>query len=54
MSDLSGIGKTMNIESRSTSLGCTMTTHSQATTSSLCDKVDCPSYGKWWCPLTSW
>ena len=53
MADLSGIGKSVNMESGSTS-GCTMTTNSQATTSGLCDRVDCSSYGKWWCPFTGW
>jgi hypothetical protein len=24
------------------------------TTSALCDRTDCPSYGKWWCPFTGW
>jgi len=23
-------------------------------TSALCDRTDCPSYGKWWCPFTGW
>ncbi|MGB7968005.1 MAG: hypothetical protein WCF28_00380 [Methanobacterium sp.] len=54
MADLSGIGKSMNIESGSKSLECTMTTNNQATTSLLCDRIDCSSYGKWWCPFTGW
>jgi len=24
------------------------------TESALCDRTDCPSYGKWWCPFTGW
>lgn len=54
MGDLSGIGKSMNIESGSNSLQCTMTANNQAQTNKLCDQVDCPSYGKWWCPFSGW
>ncbi len=25
-----------------------------STASALCDRTDCPSYGKWWCPFTGW
>lgn len=24
------------------------------TNSVLCDRTDCPSYGKWYCPFTGW
>jgi hypothetical protein len=24
------------------------------TTNALCDRVDCSSYGKWWCSFTGW
>lgn len=20
----------------------------------ICNRTDCPSYGKWWCPFTGW
>jgi hypothetical protein len=23
-------------------------------TNALCDRTDCPSYGKWYCPFTGW
>lgn len=23
-------------------------------TNAVCDRTDCPSYGKWWCPFTGW
>ena len=54
MTDLSGIGKSMNIESGSTSIECTMTANNEIKTSSVCDMVNCSSYGKWWCPFTGW
>ena len=54
MGDLSGIGKSMNIESGSTSLGCTVTTNSEANPNSICHQIYCPSYGKWWCPFSGW
>jgi hypothetical protein len=53
MADLSGIGKTMNVESGSTSLGCTMT-NSQIASDPVCSKMNCSSYGRWWCPVTGW
>jgi hypothetical protein len=54
MEDLSGIGKSVNMESGSTAVDCTMATNSEAKTNALCDSVDCPSYGKWWCPFSGW
>jgi hypothetical protein len=55
MDDLSGIGKSMNLESGSTSLGCVMTGVSSAKTSSWkCDIIGCPHYGKWYWPFSGW
>ncbi len=54
MGELSGIGKSMNIEIGSNSLECTMTTNSQAQMNKICNQIDCPSYGKWWCPFSGW
>ena len=43
MDDLSGIGKSMNLESGRASLGCVMTGVNSAKASGLkCDDVDCP------------
>nr|WP_321352669.1 hypothetical protein [uncultured Methanoregula sp.] len=25
-----------------------------AASSWACNRTDCPSYGKWWCPFTGW
>jgi|NGEPerStandDraft_6_1074524.scaffolds.fasta_scaffold553768_1 hypothetical protein len=47
MEDLIGIGKTMNIESRSKPLGCTMTTNIQATMSTFFDVADPSNFGEW-------
>jgi hypothetical protein len=55
MDDLSGIGKSMNLKSDSTSLRCIMAWVSAAKSPVWkCDLVDCPFYGKWYCPFSGW
>jgi hypothetical protein len=55
MEDLSGLGKSANIESESTPKACSMPAGSSAqANSALCSRTDCPSYGKWYCPFTGW
>nr|WP_319373876.1 hypothetical protein [uncultured Methanobacterium sp.] len=52
MDELFGIG---NIKSETRPVNCKITgTTDVATTGALCDRTDCPSYGKWWCPFTGW
>jgi hypothetical protein len=53
MEDLSGLGKSVSINSESTPKACSMSAASSAQ-NALCDKTDCPSYGKWYCPFTGW
>ena len=45
------IGNTGNTN---TAVVCTKQADGMASTSALCDRTDCPSYGKWWCPFTGW
>jgi hypothetical protein len=55
MQDLSGIGKSANINSESTPKACSMPVGSSAQAANwACDRTDCPSYGKWYCPFTGW
>jgi len=35
-------------------MGVGISSNSGVTTSALCNRTDCPSYGKWWCPFTGW
>ena len=43
------------MEDKSVPIDCKMNAGSDTvTTGWLCDRVDCPSYGKWWCPFTGW
>ena len=46
----------MNIEVKSKPAECKMNGDSATATASsaLCDRTDCPSYGKWYCPFTGW
>jgi hypothetical protein len=42
------------IENNNKPIDCKMNTVSSTTVQGwACDRVDCPSYGKWWCPF-SW
>lgn len=34
--------------------GIGMSSDGIATTNAICNRTDCPSYGKWWCPFTGW
>jgi hypothetical protein len=54
MQDLSGIGKSVNMGSENTPKACSMPVGSSASNNALCDRTDCPSYGKWYCPFTGW
>jgi hypothetical protein len=56
MADLSGIGKTMGVESRNKPLGCTIAGANQGKSTSIwvCMNTDCHAYGKWWCAFTGW
>jgi hypothetical protein len=51
MEDILGMGQM--IKSDGASAVCTKSASAGAT-SVLCDRTDCPSYGKWWCPFTGW
>ena len=53
MDDIFGLGK---VEGKSVPVDCKMHAVSAgfAASSALCDRTDCPSYGKWWCPFTGW
>ena len=54
MEDAIGMGNSLNLKSDSKSLGCKMSEQSVGTVNGwACDKVNCPSYGKWYCPF-SW
>ncbi|UAL08190.1 MAG: hypothetical protein KRP56_02785 [Candidatus Methanogranum gryphiswaldense] len=33
---------------------CSSASATVGVSSALCDRTDCPSYGKWWCPFTGW
>ncbi|MBZ2164439.1 hypothetical protein [Methanobacterium spitsbergense] len=46
----------MNIEVKSRPIDCKMNANSatNSANSALCDRTDCPSYGKWYCPFTGW
>ena len=48
-----GFGK---VEGKSVPVDCKMHAISSefAASSLFCDRTDCPSYGKWWCPFTGW
>lgn len=52
MEDLSGLGKSATISSDSTPQVCSRV--GATANSAICDRTDCPSYGKWWCPFTGW
>ncbi|UTB31889.1 MAG: hypothetical protein NKF70_10290 [Methanobacterium sp. ERen5] len=52
MEDLSGLGKSASINSESTPTVCSRV--GVTANSAICDKTDCPSYGKWYCPFTGW
>jgi hypothetical protein len=49
MADLSGIGQSMNIESRNKPLDCTITGSNQGKSTNIwiCMNTDCDAYGKW-------
>jgi hypothetical protein len=34
--------------------GVVMSQNGAVVTNAWCDRTDCPSYGKWWCPFTGW
>jgi hypothetical protein len=53
MEDLLGMGK---VEGKSVPVDCKMHAVPTGFTASnaFCDRTDCPSYGKWWCPFTGW
>jgi hypothetical protein len=55
MVDDLGFGK---VEGKSIPVDCKMHAISAgfaaSTSSALCDRTDCQSYGKWWCPFTGW
>jgi len=53
MENIFGMGK---IEGKSVPVTCKMHALSAgvAASNALCDRTDCPSYGKWWCPFTGW
>jgi hypothetical protein len=52
MEDLSGLGISASINSESTPQVCN---HIGVTAnSSFCNRTDCLSYGKWYCPFTGW
>ena len=56
MEDAIGMGNSLNFKRNSKPLGCKMSAQSagtEAATGWSCDKVYCPSYGKWYCPF-SW
>ncbi|WP_156095888.1 hypothetical protein [Methanobacterium sp. SMA-27] len=54
MEDAIGMGNSLNLKSGSNSLGCKMSAQSAGTVNGwACDRVNCSSYGKWWCPF-SW
>jgi len=54
MHDLSGIGKSVNINSEST-MTCSMVASSNSQGSVWkCQVTDCPHYGKWYCPFSGW
>jgi len=45
----------MKIENKNVPIDCKMQTGVTTTaTNALCDRTDCPSYGKWYCPFTGW
>jgi hypothetical protein len=52
MEDILGMGQM--IKNEGASAVCTKSASAGATTSALCDRIDCPSYGKWYCPFTGW
>lgn len=31
-----------------------MTSDGLAAKNVFCNRTECPSYGKWWCPFTGW
>ena len=49
MEDLSGLGKSASINSESAPKVCSRS-NEISTQNALCDRTDCPSYGKWYCP----
>jgi|BarGraIncu00222A_1022003.scaffolds.fasta_scaffold231061_2 hypothetical protein len=49
MEDLSGIGKSMNIKSGSTSFGCMTGTSKVQKAGWFCNNVNCPWYNSWKC-----
>lgn len=54
MEDSLGMGNTANIKGESRPLGCQNSATSNMDSSGwACNRVDCPSYGKWYCPF-SW
>ncbi|MGZ7095758.1 MAG: hypothetical protein ACXVHS_09370 [Methanobacterium sp.] len=46
-------GNIVNV--KSVPVDCKMNANGEYTVmNSVCNRVDCPSYGKWWCPFTGW
>ncbi len=53
MEDMLGFGKMVEFKSENVPAGCLKSGSAVATTGWACDRTDCPSYGKWYCPF-SW
>jgi hypothetical protein len=54
MDDIIGIGKTIDVKTGSTPLDCKIQSSNGAVTEGwACNRTDCESYGKWYCPF-SW
>jgi len=48
------LGESITAPITTAAMGVGMSSNGVAVTSALCDRTDCPSYGKWWCPFTGW
>jgi len=45
---------TMDVNKGSSASCCMAAGSAVSANSTWCDRTDCPSYGKWWCPFTGW
>lgn len=53
MEDIFGL-KVIDTSKGSATTSCMAAGNGASANNAICNRTDCPSYGKWWCPFTGW